>query len=153
MNKMLIVIVAAVVVAAAAGAAVVLLKDDGKKVADVTNGVQLVAEKNMADYLFNLYLGQEGSSDRTLIDAGGTFDIPDKPVIVLVSKNPSAELSLKGSKIVIPGEFDTNYVSIVLPNTTADDPVIQDSGTACIKFTPNGSAAVNMGVFVTNYDP
>jgi len=152
MNKMLIVIVAAVVVVAAAGAAVVLLKDDGKQVRDVTNGVQLVAQQNMSDNLFSLYLGQDGSSDMTLIDAGGTFDIPGNPVIVLVAKNPSGDISLKGSKIVIPSTFENDYVSIVLPNTSADAPVIQDSKTAVIKFTPNGSAAVNMGVFVTNYD-
>ena len=151
MNKILIVIVAAVVVAAAAGAAVVLMKDDGKKVDDVTNGVQLIAEKNMADYLFSLYLGQDGSSERTSIDAGGTFDIPSNPVIILVAQNSSAELSLSGGKIVFPDEFNDEYVTVVLPNTTAETPDIQGS-TAYIKFTPNGSAAVNMGVFVTN-DP
>jgi len=153
MNKMLIVIVAAVVIVAAAGAAVVLMKGDGDKGTDVTNGVQLVAQKNMSDNLFNLYLGQDGSSERTLIDAGGTFNIPSNPVIILVAKNPSADISLKGSKIVIPDEFENDYVSIVLPNTTAETPVIQDSSTAIIKFNPNGSADVNMGVFVTNYDP
>jgi len=153
MNKMLIVIVAVVVIVAAAGAAVVLMKGDGDKGTDVTNGVQLVAQKNMSDNLFNLYLGQDGSSERTLIDAGGTFNIPSNPVIILVAKNPSADISLKGSKIVIPDEFENDYVSIVLPNTTAETPVIQDSSTAIIKFNPNGSADVNMGVFVTNYDP
>ena len=150
MNKMLIAIVAAVIIVAAAGAAVFFMKGDGKDGGGVEGGSQLNVEDNTASYLFDLYLGQKGSSEKTLINAKGTYVIPSDAIIIVSAKNPSGPLTLQDKYIVIPTEDDTEYVSIGFQYASKDGMAIMDSSTASVSFTPS-AGTVNLGVFVTNY--
>jgi ABC-2 type transport system permease protein len=150
MNKMLIAIVAAVIVIAAAGAAVVLMKDDGKDTKDVTNGSQLNVQDNMASYLFDLYLGQNGSSEKTLINSKGMYDIPSDAIIIVSAKNPTGPLVIQDKYIAIPTEDGNQFVSVGFQNATKDATTIADASTAYVAFTPS-AGTVNLGVFVTNY--
>ena len=150
MNKMLIAIVAAVIVIAAAGAAVVLMKDGGKDTKDVTNGSQLNVQDNMASYLFDLYLGQNGSSEKTLINSKGMYDIPSDAIIIVSAKNPTGPLVIQDKYIAIPTEDGNQFVSVGFQNATKGATTIADASTAYVAFTPS-AGTVNLGVFVTNY--
>ena len=90
MNKMAVIIIA-IAVAVVAVCAVTMLANNDKDNGSEADGSELVVMKSMSDYLFNLYLGQKDSSEMTLIDAGGTFEIPDNAVILVSAKNPSAD--------------------------------------------------------------
>jgi hypothetical protein len=151
MNKALTIVIVAVVAVAAIGAAVVLMNNgNGDKTVDDTNGIQMEFVGNIASYMFSVYLGQKGSSDRTLLDDGGTFDVPaDDPIIILVAKNPSADISLDGNKIVIPLSDETVKANIGFQYATVDAPVLIDSTSAYYPFTPNADK-INLGVFASS---
>ena len=106
MNRMLLTI-AVILVAVFGICAVASVADNDKESGTEGTGPQLYFVKNMSDNLLDLYLGQKDSSEMTLINDGGTFDIPENPVIIVKAKNPSGDLSVKDGKIVIPTSSDT----------------------------------------------
>ena len=152
MNKMVVIIIA-IAVAVVAVCAVTMLANNDKDNGSEADGSELVVMKSMSDYLFNLYLGQKDSSEMTLIDAGGTFEIPDNAVILVSAKNPSANISVEGKKIIIPTSDDTWYVTIAFDKAKWDAPVVQSTSSAYVAFAPDKAGeTVNLGIFVTNYD-
>ena len=152
MNRMLLTI-AVVVVAVFGICAVASVADNDKEGGTEGTGPQLYFVKNMSDDLLDLYLGQKDSSEMTLINDGGTFDIPENPVIIVKAKNPSGDLSVKDGKIVIPTSSDTYYVTVAFDKVEPDAPVLSGSDSAYVAFTPDPSySIINLGLFVTNYD-
>ena len=151
MNQALLFII---VVIAAIGAAFVMINGDNNDINggdDDTNGAQLEFVGNMESYTFNVYLSQKGSSERTLLDDGGTFDVPSSDtIIIIVAKNPTADISLDGNKILIPLSDETLKVNIGFQYAELDTPVLLDSKSAYYSFTPTADK-INLGVFSTNY--
>jgi hypothetical protein len=117
---------------------------------DDTDGVQMEFVGNIEKYMFNMYIGQKGSSERTLIDDGGTFDVPSSdPVIIIVVKNPASPISIDGNKIIIPMSEETWKANIGFQYADVGTPVLIDSNSAYYPFTPNAEK-INLGIFVTN---
>ena len=149
MNKMLV-IIGVVAVAVVAIAAATMLMDNDKN-NSVENGSSLFTMGNISSNIFDLYLGEKDSSDMTLINDQGSYPIPSNAVILAVAKNPSGDVSVKENKIVIPTADDTYYVTIAFDAADKENPVIKDSKSAYVAFTP-GKGQVNLGIFVTNMD-
>ena len=152
MNKMTAIIIA-IVVAVVVILAATMLMDNGKKGEIEENEPQLYVTKNMSDNIVDVYLGEKGSSDMILVNEGGTFKIPKNPVITVVAKNPVADLSVDGKRIVVPMSSDTYYVTVAFDKGKWDAPVLIGSDSAYVAFMPDKSVkTINLGLFMTN-DP
>ena len=154
MNKALLTTIAATVIAVVAVAATVMLVHNGGNDpnigSDDGSGYRLSFPGNLSDDEFSVYLGQKGSSDMTLLDAGGKFTIPaSDAMIVIVAKDPTADVSVDGSDVLIPENDGTLKVTVAFDNARTDAPVVMDSDSAYYSFVPNVEK-VNLGLFTTN---
>jgi hypothetical protein len=154
MNRALLTTVAAFVIAIVAVAATVMLVHSGGNDPNIGSndggGYQLSFPGNLSDDEFSIYLGQKGSSDMTLLDAGGKFTIPaSDAMIMVVAKNPTADVSVDGNDVLIPENDGTLKVTVAFDNAKTDDPVVMDHDSAYYAFVPNVEN-VNLGLFTTN---
>ena len=148
-NLPAVILVASVLAVAAVGTVLLITHDDDRgKIGDGSPQLEFIG--NISTEYLSVYLGQEGSSDRVLLDGGGTFAIPPNPQIVVVAKNPSAAISIDGNGVVIPQSGGSVKATVGFQNgqATAAAPVLIDSGSAYYAFTPASVPAVNMGLFV-----
>ena len=111
---------------------------------------------NMSTNVVSLYLSQKGSSERTLLDNGGTFKVPTKDaIIIVVANNPSGDITIDKDSVMVPKQdtfSETTYKCVVMFGpTSSEDPVKIDSTSAYYSFTPKSGETVNLGLFVTNY--
>ena len=151
MSKALIVVIIAVIAVAAIGAAVVIANNGDDKGKDTEgNSSELYFVGSMSTYAINVYLGQKGSSEMTLLDGGGTFQIPSTDAIIIVKAvNPTGAISVEGNKILIPMTDGTVKANIGFDKADIADPVIMDSVTTYYAFTPKADR-VNLGVFTNS---
>ena len=151
LNLLAAVLAVSVLAVAAVGVFLVMADDDDRgRIGG--SAPQLEFMGNMSTEHLSVYLGQEGSSDRVLLDGGGTFAIPSNPVIVVVANNPTSAISVDGDGIVIPQSSGTVKAVVGFQNgqATASAPVLIDSGSAYYAFTPASVPTVNMGLFVNS---
>ncbi|MBE6523656.1 MAG: hypothetical protein E7Z65_02115 [Thermoplasmata archaeon] len=150
MSKAVLLLTAAIVaVVAFCAAVVVTANEDLEKNPSNADGAQMEFIRNNQQYLFTMYLGQKGSSERTLVDDGGTFNLPSSdPIIILVAKNPASPISIEGNKIVIPHTDYNAKANIGFQYADVDPPVLIDSNSAYYTFTPTADL-IHLGIFVS----
>ena len=150
MNKAVLVLTAAIVAVVAFGVAVaVTTNEDIERNANNANGVQMEFVGNIEKDLLSVYIGQKGSSERTLVDDGGTFDVPSSdPIIILVVKNPASPISIDGNKIVIQKSESHVKANIGFQYANVDAPVLIDSNSAYYSFTPTADL-IHLGLFTS----
>ncbi len=149
---MFVIAIVAVIVGAAA-----FVFDNGNDYPVIDdNEAELEFVKNPSTDIISLYLSQKGSSERTLLDNGGTFAVPSKnAIIIVVASNPSGDITVDTDSVMVPMNdsiFETTYkCTVMFGPTSSEDPVKIDSTSAYYSFTPKPGETVNLGLFVTNY--
>ena len=150
-----IIIIVAVIAVASIGAAAVMM-NNGEDDGPIDNGGARLSYVGSTSDVISLYLSQKGSSERILLDGGGTFDIPpNDAIIIAVAINPSSDITIDKDSIMVErddGIFKTTYkCTVAFGHTSSEDPVKIDSTSAYYSFTPKPGETVDLGLFVTNY--
>lgn len=154
MNRIVTVIVVAVITVVAGCAAAAMMDNGGDdKPADNT-GAKLEFPGQVSAYAVKLYLSQKGSSERISLDNGGTFDVPEDPIIIVVAANPADTITINGDSVMVEHKdeiFPTTYkCTVAFGQTSSEDPVLIDSTTAYYSFSPKPGETVHLGLFVNS---
>ncbi len=113
---------------------------------------KLVVTPNLYSSSMNMYLGQIGSNDLTLIDKGGSFEIPmTGALIVVASADTKATATVDGSSVTFVSEGSKEKVTLNFTGAKIDKSDLLSNGySAYFTFTPDLTVSeVSLGTTVS----